>query len=74
MIGRWAPPNENDTGAYVRAVAASVGVGADEEIDVHEFAILRPLTLAIIRHENGQQPYRACCRIGRSALDLRHAG
>ena len=57
MIGRWAPPVENDTGAYVRAVAASVGVGQDAEIDVHEYAILRPLTLAIIRHENGQQPY-----------------
>ena len=57
MIGRWAPPNENDTGAYVRAVAASVGVGPDDEIDVHDFAILRPFTLAIIRHENGQQPY-----------------
>ncbi len=57
MIGRWAPPNENDTGAYVRAVAASVGVGVDDEVDVHDYAILRPLTLAIIRHENGQQPY-----------------
>ena len=57
MIGRWAPPNENDTGAYVRAVAASVGVGEDDEIDVHDYAILRPLTLAIIRHENGHQPY-----------------
>ena len=57
MIGRWAPPNENDTGAYVRAVAASVGVEPDDEIDVHDYAILRPLTLAIIRHENGQQPY-----------------
>ena len=27
MIGRWAPPNENDTGAYVRAVGASVDEG-----------------------------------------------
>ena len=57
MIGRWAPSNENDRGAYVRAVAASVGVEPDDEIDVHDYAILRPLTLAIIRHENGQQPY-----------------
>jgi hypothetical protein len=57
MIGRWAPPNENDTGAYVRAVAASVGVGENDEIDVHDYTILRPFTLAIIRHENGQQPY-----------------
>ena len=57
MISRWAPPDENDTGAYVQAVAASVGVGPDDEIDVHDYATLRPLTLAIIRHENGHQPY-----------------
>ena len=57
MIGRWAPPNENDTGAYVRVVAASVGVGPDDEIDVHDYAVLHPLTVAIIRHENGRQPY-----------------
>ena len=57
MIGRWAPPVENDTGAYVRVVAAAVGVGAEERIDVHDYAVLRPLVLAIIKHENGQQPY-----------------
>ncbi len=57
MIGRWAPPNENDTGAYVRAVAASVGIGPGDKIDVHDYAVLHPLTLAIIRHENSQQPY-----------------
>ena len=57
MIGRWAPPNENDTGAYVRIVAGSVGVDADQTINTHDYEILRPLALAIIRHENGQQPY-----------------
>jgi hypothetical protein len=57
MIGRWAPSSENDTGAYVRTVAASVGVEPNDEINVHDHAALRPLTLAIIRHENGQQPY-----------------
>ena len=57
MIGRWAPPNENDAGAYVRVVAAAVGVGAEERIDVHDYAVLRPLVLAIVKHENGQQPY-----------------
>ncbi|MCA3679752.1 MAG: structural protein P5 [Methylobacterium sp.] len=57
MIGRWAPPVENDTGAYVRVVAAAVGVGPEEQIDVHDYAVLRPLVLAIIKHENGQQPY-----------------
>jgi len=57
MISRWAPPVENDTGAYVRVVAAAVGFGAEERIDVHDYAVLRPLVLAIIKHENGQQPY-----------------
>ena len=57
IIGRWAPPNENDTGAYVRTVAAAVGVGPEDRVNVHEYAVLRPLVLAIIKHENGQQPY-----------------
>lgn len=57
MIGRWAPPVENDTGAYVRVVAVALGVGPEEQIDVHDYAVLRPLVLAIIKHENGQQPY-----------------
>lgn len=57
MIGRWAPPNENDTDAYVRAVAANVGVGAGDKIDLHDYSRLRPMVLAVIRHENGQQPY-----------------
>jgi hypothetical protein len=49
MIGRWAPPNENDTGAYVRVVAGSVGVDADQTTYTHDYETLRPLTLAIIR-------------------------
>ena len=57
IIDRWAPPTENNPTAYVQAVAAGVGVAADDEIDVHDYLVLRPLTLAIIRHENGQQPY-----------------
>jgi hypothetical protein len=57
VISRWAPPNENDTEAYVKAVAASSGLDADHPLDVHRFDHLLPLTKAIIRHENGQQPY-----------------
>lgn len=57
IINRWAPPTENDTSAYVTAVAAHVGVMPDEAIDVHEYATMRPLVEAIIHHENGKQPY-----------------
>lgn len=57
IISRWAPPNENNTNAYIRAVATEVGQDADQILDMHRFDHLLPLTKAIIRHENGQQPY-----------------
>lgn len=57
LIGRWAPPSENNTGAYVAAVASGVGVEPDDEIDVDTVSVMLPLAKAIILHENGQQPY-----------------
>lgn len=57
IIHRWAPPVENNTGAYASAVARKLGVGLDDEIDVHRFEVMRPLAEAIIAHENGRQPY-----------------
>jgi hypothetical protein len=57
LIHRWAPTVENDTEAYVAAVAKAVGVGPDEPIDLRDADDMRGMVLAIIRHENGQQPY-----------------
>lgn len=57
IITRWAPPVENQTEAYVRSVATALGVDPDQEIDV--WARLPQLIPAIIRHENGKQPYSA---------------
>lgn len=54
-INRWAPPGENDTGAYVRAVQKAVG---GELVDMHEYRYLRPLVEAIIKHENGVGPLK----------------
>lgn len=59
IIGRWAPGNENNTGAYVRAVAQAMGIRPDDTIDVHQFEGLRPLVVAIITHECGGNPYDA---------------
>lgn len=55
LINRWAPPNENDTGAYVGHVAESLGVHPDQTIEVAEH--LPGLVAVITRHENGVQPY-----------------
>ena len=58
-IYRWAPPSENDSLAYAQHVAAALGVDMDDQIDFHREAILLPVVMAIIKHENGEQPYDA---------------
>lgn len=55
VIYRWAPPTENDTESYVLTVARKVGVSPDESINLAR--VLPSLTAAIIKHENGIQPY-----------------
>lgn len=57
IVARWAPAVENNTGAYVHAVAVAVGVEPDDEtLNVHDYKTLRPIVEAIIRHENGRGP------------------
>lgn len=57
LISKWAPGHENPTDAYVRSVASALGVGPSDRIDVR--AHLPGLATAIIRQENGRQPYPA---------------
>ena len=52
IINRWAPPNENDTGAYVNSVAKRVGLSADEKL-VPDQATVSKICEAICFHENG---------------------
>lgn len=59
IVSRWAPPSENDTGAYAQQVARALGVEAGERLDLTDPGTLERLTAAIIRHENGMQPYTA---------------
>lgn len=57
IINRWAPGCENDTGSYIAHVASRLGVTPDQAIDVTRPETMASLVEAIIRHENGQQPY-----------------
>lgn len=57
LVRIWAPPSENDTEAYAAFVARESGFGADETLDFHRAEHLRPVLIAMIRMENGQQPY-----------------
>ena len=53
MISRWAPPSENHTQTYIRAVSEETGIGPDEPLDTRDAAVMIPLAAAISRVENG---------------------
>lgn len=59
IVDRWAPPAENDTGAYVADVAARLGVDPGATLDLGDPALLASLAAAIIVHENGRCLYDA---------------
>lgn len=59
IVQRWAPPSENDTDAYIRAVAEDMGVSPDVVLDVRRRDVAYPLVNAIIHHENGRNMYRS---------------
>ncbi len=57
MINRWAPAEDNnDPIAYAKFVADRVGVDPNEEIDLTG-DLRAELVKAMIRMENGEQPY-----------------
>lgn len=57
FIERWAPPGENNSQAYWLQVAYKVGVGATDRINVHDYATMRNMIVAIIAHENAGYAY-----------------
>lgn len=69
IIGRWAPANgdsngalpggeyKQDSSAYARAVARALNVSPNTEINLTRASTLATLLEAMIKHENGQQPY-----------------
>ena len=66
IINRWAPPNgqrqdgqryTQNTQAYIDHVAQLTGFESDQNLDLHSYEHVRPLIEAMIRHENGVQPY-----------------
>ena len=56
IIHRWAPPIENDTDNYIQYVCAATSKAKDEEL-ANSIEDYLPLVKAIIRMENGDQPY-----------------
>lgn len=53
LINTYAPPVENDTEKYIKDVASSVGLSADQTIKSVDSNLLFLLAKAIVKKENG---------------------
>lgn len=54
IISRWAPRSENDTSAYIRSVADTMGIPADEPLTYEDKATMCKLVDAMCLVECGQ--------------------
>lgn len=57
VVSKWAPSNENNTGAYISAVSKATGIAPDQKIDLANPQVLQRVIPAIIAHENGGNPF-----------------
>ncbi|CAI1575551.1 Uncharacterised protein [Serratia proteamaculans] len=57
IIHTYAPRSENKTQAYVDAVSKQTGFDPSDRVNLHSPEVLEKLIPAIIKHENGTQPY-----------------
>ena len=59
IITRWAPPSENDTEAYIRFVATSVGIRPETKLDFRECTRICALVSAMCQMESNYKPSQA---------------
>jgi hypothetical protein len=53
VISKWAPPNENNTQAYIADAAKRLGIDPNQKIDLTNPAVRQAVGTAIMLHENG---------------------
>lgn len=56
-ITKYAPPAENNTAAYIKAVCDESGYILNYPLDAHSYECQRLIVPAIIHHEQGSMPY-----------------
>jgi len=54
IISKYAPPGENNTKAYIDAIAKKLGIGANTKLNLNDNATLRALIEGISTVENGR--------------------
>lgn len=55
VIAKWAPPNENNTAAYIKTAATRLGIDPNQKIDLTNPLVRQAVSTAIALHENGSQ-------------------
>ena len=55
MIGRWAPENENNTDAYIKAVSDCAGIPADDPINANDREQMIRIVAGMSKVENGRE-------------------
>jgi len=64
VISRWAPPNENDTEALVKAAAQRLGISPDQKIDLNNPVQRQAIGTAIMLQEKGPKQLFAAAPTG----------
>lgn len=59
IIEIYAPPNENDTAAYIASVSNMIGAHPKQVINLEDPNTLAQFERAVVMHENGSVPYDA---------------
>jgi hypothetical protein len=59
IISKFAPASENNTQAYIKSVSGGLGVSSDAALNLNDPKVLQSLMGAIIKVENGKNPYSA---------------
>jgi hypothetical protein len=57
IVNKWAPPNENNTEAYIKQVMKRTGLPRDQQLDLQDPDLVRKIVNAKIWVENGQNPF-----------------
>lgn len=57
LLGRWASRHGEGAAGFAAEVAALADMALDQRVDVRDFRDLKPIVEALIRYQNGRQPY-----------------
>lgn len=57
LIGRWAPPTENDTASYVKSVASSAHIDPSLKVNFTDPNVAIGFIKAVVAHEGGKGQY-----------------